>query len=209
MGMTPQSSGGSSPPGGGCGMGGHARRCRERKAPIGRRAQALSIPPTSRAWLRGGVKVAYLGRVLGRQCHVRLVLSIHQGGVKVDFKTQLKRQAMKKAWAIKSQGMSNNALADAIRKSKDPFLRSPEWRAVRAQAVLKYGLICCKCGRENHPRSPINFDHIKPRKYFPELALDLGNLQPLCWKCNKAKGNKHHTDYRIGSRFLKVVVGQD
>ena len=51
------------------------------------------------------------------------------------------------------------------------------------------------CGKV--PDHGINVDHIKPRKFFPELALDFDNLQILCGRCNKAKGNRHHTDYRL------------
>lgn len=109
---------------------------------------------------------------------------------------QLRRRAMKISWKVKSSSMTDNEVADALRKTADPFLYSTEWRELRKEAIARYGLICCKCGRENSRSYPINIDHIKPRKFFPELALDIENLQPLCGPCNKAKGNKHQTDYR-------------
>lgn len=99
--------------------------------------------------------------------------------------------------------MSDKQVADLLRKTSDPFLRSLEWRELRARAVERYGLICCKCGRENSRRFPINMDHVKPRKFFPELSLCIENLQPLCGPCNKAKGNKNTNDYRVGSKFMK------
>ena len=109
---------------------------------------------------------------------------------------QLRRKAMRVSWSVRSNEMTDNEVADALRITADPFLYSMEWRALRQQAKARYGLVCCKCGRENSRLFPINFDHIKPRKYFPELALDIENLQPLCGPCNKAKGNRHSTDYR-------------
>lgn len=42
----------------------------------------------------------------------------------------------------------------------------------------------------------MNVDHIKPRKLFPELALDPDNLQVLCHECNHGKGNWDMTDFR-------------
>lgn len=108
----------------------------------------------------------------------------------------LKRRAQRLSWALKASAMTDNEVADALRKTADPFLRTDAWMKLRKLALEKYGLVCCKCGRENSRKFPINMDHIKPRKFFPELALDINNLQPLCGPCNKAKGNKHYTDYR-------------
>ena len=109
---------------------------------------------------------------------------------------RLQNKAMRTSWALKASSMTDNEVADALRNTSDPFLYTDAWRNLRKQAAELYGLICCKCGRENSRKFPINFDHIKPRRFFPELALDIKNLQPLCGPCNKAKGNKHQTDYR-------------
>lgn len=54
--------------------------------------------------------------------------------------------------------------------------------------------MCCGMTPDNKKNS--NVDHIKPRLYYPELARDINNLQVLCGRCNKEKGNKHTTDYR-------------
>ena len=109
---------------------------------------------------------------------------------------RLRRKAMRISWGIKAEAMTDNELADAMRVSLDPFTHTQAWRELRKLAAERYGMVCCKCGKDGTRRSPINFDHIKPRKYFPDLALDINNLQPLCGPCNKAKGNKHCTDYR-------------
>ena len=107
----------------------------------------------------------------------------------------LEVKAMRLDWVAKSSQMNDNQVADMLDTAHWSFTRSPEWREVRREAVKKYGTICAKCGKEG---KPINIDHIKPRRYFPELALEISNLQPLCGPCNKAKGNKHQTDYRRG-----------
>jgi len=108
----------------------------------------------------------------------------------------LKRRAKKTALKIKFQSMTDAQVADHLRANCDMFLISDAWRALRLLAIQKYGSTCLSCGREATKRFPINIDHVKPRKYFPELALDINNLQPLCGKCNKRKGNKT-IDYRI------------
>lgn len=104
--------------------------------------------------------------------------------------SRLKRKMQRLSWKLKASTMTDNEVADALRKTADPFLYTEAWRALRREAVAKYGLICLSCGRENSRKFPINIDHIKPRKFYPELALDINNLQPLCGPCNKRKGNK-------------------
>jgi len=76
------------------------------------------------------------------------------------------------------------------------FLSSYEWRKVRMQALKKYGARCMCCGATPAAGAIMNVDHIKPRKLFPDLALDINNLQILCHDCNHGKGNWDQTDWR-------------
>src|SRR5262249_39926358 len=45
-------------------------------------------------------------------------------------------------------------------------------------------------------------DHIKPRSKFPELELELGNLQVLCADCNLGKRAWDQTDWRPAGTYL-------
>lgn len=78
----------------------------------------------------------------------------------------------------------------------DAFLQTYEWRRVRMMALKKYGSVCMCCGDSPANGAVMNVDHIKPRKLFPQLALDLDNLQVLCGPCNHGKGNWDMTDWR-------------
>jgi len=80
--------------------------------------------------------------------------------------------------------------------ASNAFLASYEWRKVRMQALKKYGPRCMCCGATPATGAIMNVDHIKPRKLFPELALDVNNLQILCHNCNHGKGNWDQTDWR-------------
>ena len=64
------------------------------------------------------------------------------------------------------------------------------------EALKKYGARCMCCGATPADGAVMNVDHIKPRKLFPWLALDLTNLQILCGECNHGKGNWNMTDWR-------------
>ena len=65
------------------------------------------------------------------------------------------------------------------------FYQSREWRALRYQALKKYGGACSACGRSAAKHGVvIHVDHIRPRSKYPHLALRLDNLQLLCHECN-------------------------
>jgi len=78
----------------------------------------------------------------------------------------------------------------------DSFLESYAWRKLRMEALIKYGRRCQCCGTTPEFGGVMNVDHIKPRKLFPDLALQLDNLQVLCHQCNHGKGNWDQTDWR-------------
>lgn len=81
----------------------------------------------------------------------------------------------------------------------DDFLSSFEWKAVRMMALKRYGPVCQCCGASPATGAVMNVDHIKPRKLFPQLALDVDNLQILCGDCNHGKGNWDMTDWRTAT----------
>jgi len=81
-------------------------------------------------------------------------------------------------------------------KKNDPFYTSAAWRAVREQALLRDHYICQKClqkveaGRMLRPHDATMVHHKKPRQLYPELELDLDNLESLCDSCH----NEEHPE---------------
>lgn len=85
----------------------------------------------------------------------------------------------------------------AIELARRPdFYTTDEWRRARYDALEQHGNACQCCGIQARPGHPVHVDHIKPRYYHPELALDPDNLQILCDDCNLGKGARHETDWR-------------
>ena len=116
---------------------------------------------------------------------------------------QLKATARKKSKLIALDGKSTKQITDEIRTASGEFLFSLEWKALRKKVLDFYGTRCMKCGRTPKNPSKVNVDHIKPRKLFPDLALVFDNLQVLCARCNKHKGNKNCNDYRTLGRTME------
>ena len=80
--------------------------------------------------------------------------------------------------------------------NSDSFLASKAWKRLRFQALKKHGMRCQACGASPAQGVTLNVDHIMPRRLFPELALQIENLQVLCSDCNEGKGNWDMTDAR-------------
>lgn len=76
------------------------------------------------------------------------------------------------------------------------FYKSDAWRAVRYEALKRCGAACQCCGAKAAKNSPLHVDHIKPRSKFPDLQLEVSNLQVLCEDCNMGKGARDQTDWR-------------
>lgn len=93
-----------------------------------------------------------------------------------------------------------NIVKAKIKTSIDPasaaFLQTYEWRKLRINALMVNGRKCQCCGNTPKNGAILHVDHIKPRKRYPELALDIDNLQILCSECNHGKGNWCETDFR-------------
>lgn len=89
-----------------------------------------------------------------------------------------------------------NPKAVEAKAARVAFYDSDEWRRLRYRA-LKASNGCCQCcGAAAVHGAPLHVDHIKPRSKFPELELEITNLQVLCRDCNLGKGAWDQTDWR-------------
>lgn len=67
------------------------------------------------------------------------------------------------------------------------FYSTKAWKHVRYAALEKYGNFCSCCGRGPAQGVILHVDHIRPRSVYPDLALNIDNLQILCADCNMGK----------------------
>lgn len=109
----------------------------------------------------------------------------------------LKPKKKKKAKPHGKSMPANKVFVNNTDVTSDDFLSTYDWRKLRMMALKKYSPKCMCCGATPATGAVINVDHIKPRKLFPHLALDINNLQILCHTCNHGKGNWDRTDWRV------------
>lgn len=115
---------------------------------------------------------------------------IESGQIPCDDVSRLFQRGQSKKTKTKTGATVKRRLSKA---QFDAFYKTKEWRVLRYKAILKYGRKCMACGDET---STIHVDHIKPRYSFPDLELDINNLQILCEDCNMGKGGWDRTDWR-------------
>lgn len=156
-----------------------------------REAKILGIPfPLRKGWL-----LLHGPREISESAAAQLAMAME---------ARAKRTASDNCRSLAMAGKSASQIAQqqakwepkAIDGGDEAFLLSYEWRRIRMQALKKYGARCQCCGATASDGVRLHVDHIKPRKLFPALALDIENLQVLCEECNHGKGNWDMTDWR-------------
>lgn len=80
-------------------------------------------------------------------------------------------------------------LPEPKEENRTDFYRTKAWRDLRFKVLNQEKPCCAVCGRGRQHEVVLHVDHIKPRSKYPELALDITNLQILCEDCNSAKGS--------------------
>lgn len=113
----------------------------------------------------------------------------------------IKLRAEKKAGKKNVKNLAvNTTFSQEEKKPKiygyDGFYATREWRELRYRALVVNGAKCQCCGATRYDGVRLHVDHINPRSKFPELQLELSNLQVLCEDCNLGKSNKDSTDWR-------------
>jgi len=76
------------------------------------------------------------------------------------------------------------------------FYDTAAWQNLRYRVLRTQGGCCQCCGVRGNGANPLQVDHIKPRSKYPELELEIENLQVLCRDCNLGKGTWDQTDWR-------------
>lgn len=148
---------------------------------------------------RGLVKVGVERPITGKlksakkfvEANADIVL-LHAGKAPKVSKSRRQEKAEKFLASAKAPTLTSVA----VDVKSDGFLDTYAWRVVRMKVLIRDGRRCACCGATPATGAVMNVDHIKPRRLYPELALDENNLQVLCHECNHGKGNWDETDWR-------------
>jgi ATP adenylyltransferase len=114
------------------------------------------------------------------------LVSLNTGKMTLEQKAKLRMACESKLQEfVQKRGLS---IWDYRLLETDPIPDS-----LRYTALKESGGRCALCGVTKKER-PLDVDHIKPKSRGGKHVLE--NLQVLCSKCNRSKGNKDDTDFR-------------
>jgi 5-methylcytosine-specific restriction endonuclease McrA len=72
----------------------------------------------------------------------------------------------------------------AAQRAEDArFYAGSPWRKLR-KLKLDHDPLCERCEKAGVTEVAVHVHHIRARKQFPELAMDLDNLEALCHSCH-------------------------
>jgi 5-methylcytosine-specific restriction protein A len=95
--------------------------------------------------------------------------------------------------AMQGIGMEYCPDVNSYEWRKQLFLDSDEWEQARQERLKIDNHKCCRCCATKM----LTVDHVKPYWKYPQLKLDINNLQTLCWECHQLKySNGDTADYR-------------
>lgn len=155
-------------------------------------AKFFEIPyPLKAGWL-----VQHGEREVTQHAYLQINIALELREMRANKKASKKAKKAKKAKPVKTTRAAPQPQPQAVNVTSDAFLMSYEWRKLRMVILKRYGARCQCCGATPADGARMNVDHIKPRKFYPHLALEESNLQVLCGTCNHGKGNWDETDWR-------------
>jgi 5-methylcytosine-specific restriction endonuclease McrA len=71
-----------------------------------------------------------------------------------------------------------------------PFYNTKEWGKLREQKRIKEHYECERCRAKGRYKKGSNVHHKKYLRQYPELALDINNLECLCNECHYEEHHK-------------------
>lgn len=97
--------------------------------------------------------------------------------------------------------MKQHQFYDKYKRNKEAkrFYNGTPWKMRRKLTLIRDKYLCQKCFRKGIITPANTVHHIKSLEEFPELALDLENLETICPSCH----NKEHPEKGYGKKKIE------
>jgi 5-methylcytosine-specific restriction endonuclease McrA len=78
------------------------------------------------------------------------------------------------------------------------------WRNIRKLAMHRDKYLCQHCLQKGTIRLASTVHHKKPLEEYPELGLELGNLESVCFTCHELTKRRKKREIPTGVRVIKA-----
>lgn len=89
------------------------------------------------------------------------------------------------------------------------FYHKTAWRRLRKLALQRDHYLCQACLRRGKITTATEVHHIKELEDFPELGLELSNLESLCWNCHEETKRRKPALSVTGVKIIKISNGEE
>lgn len=89
------------------------------------------------------------------------------------------------------------------------FYHKTAWRRLRLLALQRDHYLCQACLRRKKITPATEVHHVKELEDFPELGLDLSNLESLCWYCHEETKHQKVSPSVAGVKIIKISNGEE
>ena len=103
-----------------------------------------------------------------------------------DHRQDRRAQAILTGAGIGTENYSDHETVPYTPPKTKNFYNSKAWLDIKRIALIRDNYCCQRCGK-NKDDIGLDVDHIKERSKYPELELELNNLQTLCKDCHLQK----------------------
>ena len=117
----------------------------------------------------------------------------------------------KSIWQVEKEtafdGNMDGKQKDTLKKRG--FYQSKAWRRIRLLALQRDHYLCQECLKQKRIKTATEVHHIKPLEEYPELGLELDNLQSLCWDCHELTKHRSAATLPAGVRIIRITNESD
>lgn len=89
------------------------------------------------------------------------------------------------------------------------FYHKPAWRRVRLLALQRDNYLCQECMRRKKITPATEVHHIKELEDYPELGLELDNLESLCWQCHEDTKRRPRVSLPTQINIIRIRDGSE
>lgn len=104
---------------------------------------------------------------------------------------------------------SRRAKKDKPTQKEMGFYHKPAWRKIRLVALQRDNYLCQECLRKKKITPATEVHHIRPLEDYPELGLELSNLESICWACHEETKRRKYVMRVGGVKILKIIDGRE